>query len=251
MKTAFLPAALACLALAPTPSYALALGLPDFTVTGTVGITNEFGPDNFPTPSYAVSMNGVVTSSSGAPALLGQTLNFHYFVDGGANPGVSTFSFILGGNNLPVSPFSASEFVITPPYTSSNFDPVTGNSQFDYSGIFAGFGPRIGQSPDINLVFSILGTLPTKDGFQYCSLSFSFCEFSNTPGLTTLNGEPVDLNQFTTYPEGVILGGQIRFQTVDGRASVVPLPAAGLLLASGLAGLGVMRRRQKKHKQAA
>lgn len=66
---AFLTAAMAfCLA---NPAQAATLGLPIFTTAPTaIHVTNQFGPDLVPTPSYTLNLHSVIATAQGAPGLI-------------------------------------------------------------------------------------------------------------------------------------------------------------------------------------
>ncbi len=219
---------------------AATLGLPIFTTTpSSVFVTNQFG-GNVPTPSYTLNLNSTIATADGAPELVGQTIAFSWFFNGGFDDGTVTPSLVIGGISVLADPLDqADRVLISPSIASDVFDPVTNLSTFQYSGIFAGFGPRVAAFPDIILQFALNAPIPTKEGYFYCDPNDpSDCQFSNTPGLTEINGSPVVVGQsFLGYPEGTITNAVITFSTVDGRAvAPVPLPASGLLL-MGAAGL--------------
>jgi len=47
------------------------LGLPIFTTAPTaIHVTNQFGPDLVPTPSYTLNLHSVIATAQGAPGLI-------------------------------------------------------------------------------------------------------------------------------------------------------------------------------------
>lgn len=225
---------------------ATVLGLPIFTVEpAIISVTNEFGPDLLPTPSYTLSFNGTIATAEGAPELVGQPINFDWFYEGGFSTGSSSPSLQIGGTEILTDPLLFdNQFLITPPY-SSVFDPVTGLDTFTYTGIFAGFGPVIGTFPDLVIEFSINMPIPTREGYLYCTLGQADCEFSNSTSVTEIGGVPASLFETYVYPEGRISGATVTFSTVNGRPiAPVPLPAGGLLLMTGIFGLALAARRK-------
>ena len=243
---AFLTAAMAfCLA---NPAQAATLGLPIFTTAPTaIHVTNQFGPDLVPTPSYTLNLHSVIATAQGAPGLIGQEIDLTLFVNGGFDDGTVFSHLAIGGQEiLADSDGGPDRIVVSPPETSA-FDPVTGLTTFSYTGIFAGFGPRLSLLPEFLLQFAIDMPIPTLNGYRYCTAGEAYCEFSNTPGLTEITGQAVTVqSSFLDYPEGTLSNAVMTFSTVDGRAvAPVPLPAGGALMLGALTGLAMLRKRQR------
>ncbi len=225
---------------------AATLGMPIFTTApSTVYVTNEFGPNLMPTPSYTVHTSTTIASAQGAPDLVGQTLDFTYFQDLGFSPPFASYQLRIAGIDIMVGPTVPEGYMdVILPYVET-YDPISGDTTFTYQGVFSGWGSKLGDPFQV-LAFTLSAALPTLDGYQYCNADFSFCEFSNTPGLTDISGVPVTLNDsYLGYPEGQLRNATLTFSTLGGRqVAPVPLPAGGLLLAAALAGLGWRARRR-------
>lgn len=223
----------------PVMAQAASYGTPVFTTTpGTVSITNWFWA-GLPSDIYTISYSGAVATSLGAPELVGQPLTL-YYSNGGTTAEIGPMSLEIGGTEIALDagsdPFT---MIVLPPY----LEPEPGT--FTYPGIFAGFGPRSTPFPDFTLAFDLGAALPVKTGFLYCSADDSFCEFSDIAGLVEIGGIPVGVEYGIDYVEGVLGDTAISFATEGGAPlPPVPLPAAGLLLAGGIAALGTLRRRR-------
>jgi hypothetical protein len=219
------------------------------TSPAAISVVNEFGPDLFPTDSYTISVNTTIGSAVGAPNLVGQSLSFSYFIENGFNPGVVS-SLKIGGTEVLFDPLlNDGEFLLTPPIASSSFDLVSGKNIFGYTAPFQDFGPRLGDFPDILMDFVLDKPLPTKTGFEYCTLLE--CEFSTVAGLTAIGGDAVVSTTDIVYTEGTISEGTLTFSAVGGIAkpsttAPVPVPAAGPLMLAGLLASGVMLRRRRR-----
>lgn len=239
------------LSVLAAPALAATFGLPIFTTApGSVFIVNEFGPDLMPTPSYTLSFTGTIGSAQGAPELVGQTIDFSWFFDGGYNPGtVGSALRIAGTDILNDALANDHQFLAYPPLDrEEDFDPVSGLATFFYSAPSQGFGPNRALFPEVLMEFSVSAPLPTRTGYRYCSADFSLCEFSQLAGLTEIGGLPVTVDTIFNYPEGRLDGATLTFWTVNGRdPAPVPLPAAGGVLALALVALaGVARRRRAR-----
>lgn len=219
------------------PGAALAVphGLPILqTAPSTISIVNEFF-FNLPSPFYTISLNSTIASAQGAPDLVGETISLTYF-SGGVGASVP-YSFRIRGTELMAGPVSETSFLIGPAYTE-----ITPNT-FVYDDPFSGFGPRTAPFPEIELSFAVNGPLPTKTAYLYCTPPANTdCELSEMPGLTSIDGRPVAVQDTFVYPEGQIADGTVTFWTVDGRPAVIPLPATLPLLAAALGGLVALRR---------
>jgi hypothetical protein len=227
---------------------ALTLGLPSFkTAPASISITNQFSPDGEPTPSYTLSVTTTIASAQGAPGLVGQSLVFYYFFNGGFDDGTVTSTLSIGGTDLGLQTDAGNSFLISPPLAVPQvLDPV-----FTYAGIFEGFGPNAGAFPEINLLFELSQSVPTLHGYRYCFDSCTKFEFSNIGGLTEISGIPVVLDSdLGLYPEGTIRDAVLTFSTVNGRPTVsaVPLPTSVILFMSALVALaGVTQLKRFRH----
>lgn len=225
---------------------ATTLGLPIFaTAPSTIFITNQFDR-SLPTPSYTLSLHSTIDTAQGAPELIGQDIDFTWFFDDGFDDGTISSSLRIGGTEILFDPLSRSYDLLAGfPYVELAYDPVTSLADYAYPGIFAGFGPRTAVFPEITLQWALDTLVPTKSGSLYCVLDDSYCEFSNTAGLTDLGGVPAYARFDFVYPEGVLTNASLTFSTVDGRqVAPVPLPAGGALLLVALAGPGLGARRR-------
>lgn len=227
---------------------AATVGLPIFTTApSTVHITNQFGPPGLPTPSYTLNLHSTIDTAQGAPELVGQSIDFSWFYNGGFDDGSVFVSLNIGGQEILADPLMQNnQVLISPPYVEDSFDPGTGLATFSYPGIFAGFGPNTAIFPELTLEFALNALIPTLSGFLYCTAGMAHCEFSNTAGLTEIGGDPVTVYESFVYPEGHITNAVMTFSTVNGRpVAEVPLPAGGALLFGALGALGVLRRRAR------
>lgn len=244
--------AAAFVTIAALPASAATVGLPILkTAPGTLTFVNEFGPDLLPSNLFTMSFTGSIASAQGASDLVGATLGFSMLVSdyGGFyfEMAPSDFFTIAGENIVQLG---ASEDIIPATFPlAGDVDNGDGTWTFTYQAPFSGFGPQIGNYPEVLLQFSWTGGYPMKNGYLYgpCADAYGCVGGEWSDELIAFDpSNPLWLWDDFVYVEGKINNAVITLSTVGGTPPApVPLPAAGWLLGAALVGLGAARRRQQ------
>lgn len=213
------------------------------TPNGTNSILDNF--DGLaPSGVKSVTLNGTVTETFGWDAALGADFSFTsgaYYTPTTLEIGGESYSYdpsLPGGflqeifttGAYDFDPFSGDgpgsmvfNFMIAPGFTDTFLDP---EYEFNYTGIFADFGPRIAEFPEFGLQLSVYvsGMFPVQP-FDPTSIGDPFAPTEYVEG--TLNVDYMTL--------GLIGGTPL---------PTVPLPAGLPLILTALGGLAWMRRKQ-------
>lgn len=229
--------ALAASLFLAAPSFASTIGQPLLVIEDDLaGSTIDFFSGGVPSGTNEVSFSGTVSSSFGAPDLIGASFSFETSLSGFFDDGMTMAlngevvqGPLLGRDAVFFSSFGVDrllyELTTTPPLAGTLTDPLTpGLSTFLYAGAYAAFGPNLAASPEL------------------------------TFGIEVILDGPLDVRPFELAP-GDIIG------FVDGPVSVarinvgiiggppvppIPLPAGGLLLLTALGGIAVFKRRKNR-----
>lgn len=244
LKICTILSATALIATNASATLASTLGAPAFTITdASISYLNNFEL-GFPGDTVDIGIIGTITSSVGAPGFVGKAVSFklRYYESVDRSEDVSMF---IDGVNVGFFGWRSNSFSITPPILDA-IDNGDGTSTYTYADIYAPFGPKVSDVPEVNLAFVISNFVGERTQIFsiFCEEASPVdCEVSNTEdGSDTGLTNPI-LDFSTTYTEGRGIG-DVTFFTVGGPPiAPVPLPASGLLLVAGLGGLALMRRR--------
>ena len=161
---------LSALSFSPA-AQATTLGLPILTTEpGTIFFVNQFDGQT-PTDSFTMTYTGVIATAEGAAELVGKSIFFQWFFDGGFDDGTVFSQLIIDGYDLTVEKdvFDQFRMFILPPIdTDTPVTPTT--SLFTYLAPFNGYGPFEGEFPNRELLMEFSGAIPTKTGYFYCTV---------------------------------------------------------------------------------
>lgn len=219
------------------PSFASTIGQPLLIIEDDlVGSTIDVFSGAQPSGNNEVQFSGTVSSSVGAPDLVGASFTFGTSFFGFADEqmtmalnGEVVQGALAGRDAAFFSSFGVDrllyELTTTPPVASASTDPLTpGLSTFLYAGAYAAFGPNVASSPEL------------------------------TFGIEVILDGPLEVRPFTLatgdiigFVDGPISVARINVGIVGGPpVPPIPLPAGGLLLLSGLGGIAFFKRRENR-----